>query len=292
MPAKRLVILCDGTWQNSLSDAGQNPSNITRMARAIKNRDDRHRTAIPQIVYYHPGLGTDGGPFKSFRNLLAGAHIKAVYSFISYNFEVGDELFFFGYSRGAYLVRAISGFIADFGILKKPGMSEFVDIFKSYTGGPFSENMDLQERQSSLIASNTLIAPSHVTVKVIGCFDTVGALGIPRFVPFQRNKYEFLNLSLSNNVEHAFHALALDENRKPFKPTLWFFTNKHGSDKFKQVWFNGSHGNIGGGDMQYIVKGSNFLTSRDDNPNVLSDGTLIWMVSECANLLSFDTDYL
>ncbi|KAK9312727.1 hypothetical protein V1522DRAFT_399062 [Lipomyces starkeyi] len=279
----------------------QNPSDVARLSRAIKTNDDRDKTspAIPQIVYYHPGLGTEIGPFKSLRNLFAGVfgwgiveHIKDVYSFISYNFEIGDELFFFGFSRGAYLVRAVSGFIADFGILKKPGMSEFVDVFKLYTERPFNENTELQETQSSLIEHNTLIAPGLVTVKVIGCFDTVGALGIPRVVPFQSHRYEFLNLSLSSNVEHAFHALSLDENRKPFEPTLWFFTSNHDPQKFKQVWFNGTHVNIGGGDMTYTVKGSNLLKSRDDSPNVLSDGTLIWMVSECEDLLSFDTVYL
>ncbi|KAK9234470.1 hypothetical protein V1525DRAFT_323933, partial [Lipomyces kononenkoae] len=286
-----------GTWQNSLSDMGQNPSNVARLSRAIKTKDDRDKTApaIQQVVYYHPGLGTEIGPFKSFRNLMSGLfgsgivqQIKDVYSFISYNFEIGDELFFFGFSRGAYIVRAISGFISDFGILKKPGMSEFVDVFQLYIERPFSTNTKLQEAQASLLEHNTLIAPSFIRVKIIGCFDTVGALGIPRFLPFQSRKYEFLNLSLSRNVEHAFHALSLDENRKPFEPTLWFFTKNQDPQRFKQVWFTGTHGNIGGGETQYIVRGSNLLGSRDDSPNVLSDGTLIWMVSECENLLSFD----
>ncbi|KAK9465904.1 hypothetical protein V1512DRAFT_196108, partial [Lipomyces arxii] len=286
-----------GTWQDSLSDTTQNPSNIARLTRAISTEDRRgvDGVVIPQIAYYHPGLGTDVGPFKSIRNILAGLfgwglmqHIKSIYGFISYNYELGDEIFLFGFSRGAFLARIINGFISDFGVLKKPGMSEFVDIFTLYTSREFAENSKLKAIQQALIKNNVLVNPNAVIVKVIGCFDTIGALGIPRLFPFQRNQYEFFNLSLTCNVEYALHALALDETRKAFRPTLWFFPPNRDSSKYKQVWFNGAHINVGGGDFSHSVPKSNYLHSHDAVANVLSDGPLIWMVSECQKLLQFD----
>ncbi|KAK9454336.1 hypothetical protein V1511DRAFT_460780 [Dipodascopsis uninucleata] len=296
---KRIIVLCDGTWQNSVSasSSSKNPTNVSRLARAICTKDDPE---IPQIVYYHPGLGT-GSAKIAIGNLISGItgygiveQIQDVYSFISYNYELGDELFFFGFSRGAYMVRAISGFILDFGILKKPGMSEFAQIFMAYPKMPFPQNEILQKRKLQLLKQSSLIDPSLIKVKLLGCFDTVGALGIPKIFSIH-NGYEFLNLELHKNVENAFHVLALDETRRQFCPTLWFFNEEQARYpmRYKQVWFTGAHINVGGGDQSKCLRNTNFLNLKNNNnPNVLSDGTLIWMIAQCHHLIKFDENYL
>ncbi|KAK9451279.1 uncharacterized protein V1518DRAFT_408134 [Limtongia smithiae] len=305
---KRLIILCDGTWQSTLSWSPQETSNIARIARALKTLDDRHGGSIPQVVYYQPGLGTDGGALYWMTNLFAGAfgwgileQIREVYNFISYNYEPGDELFMFGFSRGAFLVRAIVRFICDFGIIRKAGMSKFIDVFRLYLASPGSGGSErLQEKQHELDALNLLITCDKVTISVLGCFDTVGALGIPRWRAWGMRKYELADLCVYGNIRHVFHALALDEDRKIFKPTLFFFPQHCDMERYKQVWFSGAHINVGGGSFYHAMPGSDLLPVKDGDTgkkpkritNVLSDGPLIWMISECESLLAFDFHYL
>ncbi|KAJ8103176.1 hypothetical protein POJ06DRAFT_64803 [Lipomyces tetrasporus] len=297
---KRIILLCDGTWQNSLTQDHRNPSNVSRLARAIKPVAGN---GIQQIVYYHPGVGSYGGPLAWFLGGSFGEGIvkqmEDVYSFLSYNYLPGDEIFFFGFSRGSYMVRALCSFVLDFGILRKPGMSEFVPVFKMFMKKDFAKNAALQELQSTLAANGVLILPEEngekIKVKVIGCFDTVGSLGIPRVFPWQADVYAFLDMKLNSNVQYAFHALALDELRSVFQPTLWFFDPKGTNfQNYKQVWFTGAHLNVGGGPMSGLVPFSNLLPPpwNSQAPNVLCDGTLIWMIGQCWQMLDFDEKYL
>ncbi|KAK9462305.1 uncharacterized protein V1516DRAFT_669931 [Lipomyces oligophaga] len=308
---KRLIILCDGTWQNSLVNDDSNPSNITRIARAILPNDERtadeHGSQIPQIVYYHPGIATQNvGFWNRVFGLAAGKgivdQIEETYAFISSNYEPDDEIFFFGFSRGSYMVRSICGFILDFGLLTRYGMPMFVKVFEEYSKSnvPAEQNPALNELKRQLLtvkASQTeprLLTSDKIIVKFIGCFDTVGALGIPKLFTWQYDKYGFLDVKLNEKVQNARQALALDETRHPFVPTLWFFKDTEvNRQKCKQVWFNGVHINIGGGNIDDAEHYSNYLGRQSTvNPNTLSDGTLIWMVSEAEPFLAFDLDFL
>ncbi|KAK9312746.1 hypothetical protein V1522DRAFT_399118 [Lipomyces starkeyi] len=317
---KRIILLCDGTWQDSLAQTHWYPSNVSRLARAIKPVNSE---GIAQVVYYHPGVGSEGGILGWFLGGTFGEGIieqmKEVYCFLSYNYVPGDEIFFFGFSRGSYMVRALCSLVMEFGILRKSGMSEFVEVFQLFMKKKFEENEALKNLQEDLAKRGALIKPEYekhkITVKAIGCFDTVGSLGVPRIFPWQKNDYKFLDLKLNKNVEHAFHALALDEPRIVFRPTLWFFDPKGPNfDNYKQVWFTGNHENIGGGPMYGTAPHTNLLPPSNkvripnylsegtlawllskfvaQVPNVLSDGTLIWMVSQCRDLLDIDHKYL
>lgn len=126
-----------------------------------------------------------------------------------------------------------------------------------------------------------------VNVTTIGCFDTVGALGIPTLpIPGLRNivagvntrKYQFLDTELNQGVLNAFHALALDERRRPFTPTLWRKkqSGEHSAVNLKQCWFPGAHTNVGGG--------------YEDQE--IADITLAWMIQQCEPWLAFDRSYL
>ncbi|KAK9459565.1 uncharacterized protein V1516DRAFT_666104 [Lipomyces oligophaga] len=304
---KRIIILCDGTWQNSLVQDDFNSSNITRIARAILPFDQRsvnesEPQKISQITYYHPGVGSRKN--DKHDQLVGGAfgegiieQIRQVFAFISLNYEVNDELFFFGFSRGAYMVRSICGLILDFGILTGRGMSYFVKVFDAYTdsSAPVGVNQVLDSLKSKLLGlEGSFIDPKDIIVKFMGCFDTVGALGIPKQFSNQKIQYGFLNLNLNENVQNARQALSLDETRSSFEPTLWFFKDtKENRERYKQVWFTGVHINIGGGNMGNIIEGSDRRGQiGKESSNSLSDGSLIWMISEARSFLAFDDEYL
>ncbi len=143
---KRLIIACDGTWQDS--DNGyvrdpwlpsrpsghlQIPSNVTRICRAIEP-EDQHE--VSQVVYYQAGVGASNSIWET---LVGGAtglglaeNIREAYSFIAHNYAPGDEIFLLGFSRGAFTARSIAGLIGTIGLLTKIGLVDFYAIFKDY----------------------------------------------------------------------------------------------------------------------------------------------------------------
>ncbi|KAI1417545.1 hypothetical protein F5Y13DRAFT_184885 [Hypoxylon sp. FL1857] len=259
---KRIVVCCDGTWQNS--DNGyvkptasnpiptlQIPSNVTLISRAFKrNCSD----GTFQIVYYQSGVGSRAGIVD---RILGGAfgigiaeNIREAYSYICANYVDGDEIVLVGFSRGAFTARSIGGMISDLGLLTRAGMEFFYPVFKDMqnwmNGGYKDQFPDLpfpdkpkgphaaEEYRKRLVEKGyTRVRQDNgrgelIKVKAIGVWDTVG--------------------SLSNKIEHGFHALALDETRGPFSPTLWEREPEYRAvSDLRQVWFPGSHGNVGGG---------------------------------------------
>jgi hypothetical protein len=198
-----------------------------------------------------------------------------MYDFISNNYDEGDELFFFGFSRGAFTVRSVAGLVSDVGVLSADQMSNFPGLWAAYRSGtPFKDTGWYKEHGDEL-------QKEKVPIKVIGVWDTVGALGIPewfivrllRGVGIPINKaYEFHNTRLSENIEYAFQALALDEKRLAFPPALWFKPDGGGPSKaLRQCWFPGVHGNIGGSKEEPI--GAN---------------TFAWMVDNLEDMLTFE----
>ena len=266
--AERIVICSDGTW--SRPDAPY-PTNVVYVARAIA---PVARDGWPQIVFYDAGVGT--GNF--WERITGGAfgwgvtkNIEDAYRFLVHNYAQGDEILFFGFSRGAYTIRSTAGLLRNSGLLRK----EHADRFREAMNSHRSDVVRPDDRQ----ASDFRTKYSHqITVKFMGVWDTVGALGIPitalNFLTYRRHKFH--DTKLSRSIENAFHAVAIDEKRQPFKPTLWE-RQPSKTQRVEQVWSAGIHSNIGGGfsDMG------------------LSDLALRWMVErakECE--LAFDEDYL
>jgi uncharacterized protein (DUF2235 family) len=222
---KKLIVCCDGTWMNS--DSGwvkgkggssghpQTPSNVTRIARAMKDQDDAHHQ---QIVYYQAGIGTGVGLYDHIIGGGTGAglaeNIREAYSFLVSNYSEHDKLkqpdsiFLLGFSRGAFTARSIGGFIGAIGILKKIAMPFFYEIFQDWSNAidakrpprffdtyyklnpglkkkyPPAEYIgdkhkidDYMQAYREILISLSLT--QEVKVKCIGVFDTVGALGIP-----------------------------------------------------------------------------------------------------------------
>ncbi len=246
---KRIVVFADGTWNSPEKGLA---TNVLQMARGIKPIANN----IEQVVFYDWGVGTDR---KKIAGGLTGAgidkNILDCYRFIVHNFNEGDQLFFFGFSRGAYTVRSLAGFIRNCGFLKREFADHIPLAYKLYRkrSKATAPNEPLAEkfRKDFAVADIT-------PIEFIGAWDTVGSLGIP--VPFWgtlgEREFLFHDIEPSKIIQHARHALAIDENRIDFEPTLW--SEKEGLDLL-QVWFSGVHSDIGGG---YKEQGLSHIASQ------------------------------
>jgi uncharacterized protein (DUF2235 family) len=256
--SKRLVMCCDGTW--NFPDQ-QSPTNVTKVALAVAPED---HTGGEQRVFYHHGVGT--GRWERLRGGAFGfgvsRDVRDTYRFIVQNYEPGDELFFFGFSRGAFTARSTAGFVRNAGILRPDYVDRVDEAYALYRSR--TDTKTPRGREATLFRRSY----SYETrIRFIGVWDTVGALGIPvdglNLVTLFNRRFKFHNTDLSTSVDSAYHAMAIDEQRRQFKPTLWNQQNDAPKDQvIQQVWFPGVHSDIGGG---YEDHG-------------LSDVALLWMV--------------
>ena len=256
---KRLVICFDGTWNNA--DDERADTNVALLARAI------HSTVatggIPQSVLYLRGVGTAGLQaeviFEGATGLGVDENIRSGYMFIAQNYLPGDEIFLFGFSRGAFTARSLSGLINACGILKRQKLGDLGQAWTYYRSpGPHSPADFMNRYQSE----------SHVGAEInfLGVWDTVGALGIPGelFSSFDHDKYGFHDTGPCKSVKHGCHALAIDEHRNEFVPTLWTGALASDTQVIEQVWFAGAHSDVGGG----------YVTRK------LADIPLVWMAKK------------
>ena len=298
-PAKRLILCEDGTWLNSdsgdLKGSLAIPSNVTRIARCIKPISS---DGIPQIVYYHAGVGAGGG----FTNKLAGIdggglgeNVREGYTFLASNYSPGDEIFIFGFSRGAFTARSIAGLIDQIGLLTKEGLPYLAEIYRDvkhkhdrgyepkYPNLPFPDKPSAMDPEYNAQLRRGNLTRLEIPIKIVGVWDTVGSLGVPKIGWLERlglqsssmKEFAFYDTSLGNCIEYAFQALSLDERRFSFQPALWEKLDGNYTN-LRQVWFPGAHSNVGGGyDDQQIATIS-----------------LAWMVAQCQQFLDFDIDYV
>jgi uncharacterized protein (DUF2235 family) len=253
-PKKRLALFLDGTW-NVISDN----TNVWRLRSLFAPASS---DGCEQRAFYSTGLGTKfgervrGGMFgRGINTAITGA-----YEWLVNNYEPNDEIFIFGFSRGAYTARSLSGFVSKCGLLERGAPIGVNQLYMRYRNkGAKTIRTLIEEGQMEAARFNIeeawmLKYSRAVPIKFLGIFDTVGALGVP--FPLLRwikgSAYPFLNTGLRQSNDYAFHALAIDEHRKSFRPTLW--TNQGATDakprpidRTEQRWFVGAHANIGGG---------------------------------------------
>lgn len=278
---KRLVVCCDGTWhQLGISS----PTNVLKLARSIKyNADDQ----TPQIVSYLSGGCT--AEYDDLIERLGGSAlgwlidriIQDAYRFLclNYNIDAQDEIFLVGFSRGAYTVRCLAGMIYKCGLLKRSKIHEIPKAYHLYRDDKISPNSRkaqiFREDNSQKIDTEKDYLQYRVPIKMLGCWDTVGALGIPDLIPWLpitklwNQKYQFFDTTLSPIVENAFHAVAIDEKRKIFPSAPMEKNEKNPDQVVKEVLFVGEHSCIGGGIKQY---------------QGLSDYPLQWMLHQAQKL--------
>jgi uncharacterized protein (DUF2235 family) len=245
---KRLVICCDGTW-SSLKQP--NPTNVRRVW------DEVPRAAAdgtPQLTCYLEGVGA-GLPLLGH---LAGgafgwglsANVRKAYEFVVKNYEPDDELFFFGFSRGAYTARSTVGLIRNCGVLRSEHAGLIGDAYRLYRNRDEATGPDSPDA----VRFRKEHAHEDVTpIRFIGVWDTVGALGIPlsggRLLHLVNRRWQFHDMTLSSTVQSAFQALAVDEHRKSYVPAVWKPSRKPAeqNQEREQVWFAGAHSDVGGG---------------------------------------------
>ncbi|MFW0795031.1 DUF2235 domain-containing protein [Gordonia sp. CPCC 205515] len=255
---KRLIVCCDGTW----NVFGQkHPTNVVKLYEAIGSADD---DGVRQERIYVAGVGTK--PWQRIRGGVLGwglsKNLKEAYRKLVEAYEPGDEIFLFGFSRGAYTARSLGGFIRNSGILKREHMDQADAAFDLY------RDRDKSSAPRQEQATEFRQKYSHETpIRFIGVWDTVGSLGIPidgwKFAEKINRRWAFHDTQLSTTVQAAYHALAIDEKRRPFGPTLWTpQPDRPEGQIIEQVWFSGVHCNVGGG----------YADSR------ISDIPLVWMM--------------
>jgi uncharacterized protein (DUF2235 family) len=198
--------------------------------------------------------------------------IKDGYTKIAHVYEQGDELFIFGFSRGAFTARSLAGMIAVCGLPTANFTDELVNLaFDAYRD---------QVHRAAKLEKLTPWKMFPADIKMVGVWDTVGALGIPAVVGLvDPIFYGFLDTSLNPKIKNAFHAIAMDERRAEFMPTLWSGTPT-ADQHVEQVWFTGAHSDVGGGEADAV-------------PGVpeLSDIPLSWMIDRGRDLgLQVDED--
>ena len=255
---KRIIICADGTWNvpPGTKAGDEAPTNVWLLYQLIK---DVGNDGMPQLKYYHAGVGTVGDWVRRVVDGATGGglawNMVDCYQFLVDHYNPGDHVYLFGFSRGAYTVRTLAGLIRNSGIVKRDGIDatasrqRIKDAYALYRDRT-DETTPVAARAVDFRAAN-----SHPDFHIacIGVWDTVGALGVPatRFSPIAwlNDKYRFHDVTLSAYVDAAFHAMAIDERRGPFTPTLWIQQPQAAESRqvMEQVWFPGVHSDVGGG---------------------------------------------
>ncbi|OBZ66328.1 hypothetical protein A0H81_13789 [Grifola frondosa] len=295
MPSKRLFLFCDDPGE----DAGTSPetlagyggghgapyvTNVLRLSRAIKPYSDDSKL---QIVFYQSDVGSEancGGEFVTKDSRLLEAQgmafarkVREAYTFVAQNFELGDEIFLFGFSRGAYTARIVAEIIDKIGLLEIEMMGNFFTILKALVDG---EQPDIPPRTRRTTIRGVDLSYSvcmynvRLLYRCVGLWDTIGAV------------YNVINgvaigdTTLPVCINVALHAVSLQENRKEFAPIRWTPPERglNMNQVFKEVWFPGSHNDLGGSYARHE----------------LADIALFWMTGEllALSLCSIDTDFI
>ncbi|MEA2151386.1 MAG: hypothetical protein QOD69_3216 [Solirubrobacteraceae bacterium] len=245
---KRLVVCCDGTWNrpDELRNGVAAPTNVAKIALGVARGGE---DGVAQRLYYQRGVGTrrlerySGGGF----GYGLSRNIRDCYRFLVENYAPGDELYLFGFSRGAYTARSLAGLVRNCGILKPEHAGHIDAAYALYRSRGDRFKPTAIESQ---IFRRMYAHEDETPIRFVGVWDTVGALGIPIDgirLPFTDRLWGFHDTDLSRSVLSAYQALSIDEERGPFAPTLWTQQADAGGQVLEQVWFAGVHCDVGGG---------------------------------------------
>jgi uncharacterized protein (DUF2235 family) len=247
---RQLALFLDGTW-NTTDDN----TNIWRLRSICESCPE-------QSVYYDTGVGTASG--ERLRGGLfgygLGEEVVQAYRWIMESYRPGDRIFIFGFSRGAFTARSLSGFISKCGLLKPGSPISLKQLYARYRREKIHSIRRINTMTESELSQEEKWLKRYsmpIPIWFQGVFDTVGALGVPfgNFPRLSRSEFSFLETDLRINNTRAFQALAIDEHREAFAPTLWKKTVTAGAESYpprsiddvEQRWFPGAHADIGGG---------------------------------------------
>ncbi|MDT3683702.1 MAG: DUF2235 domain-containing protein [Pseudorhodoplanes sp.] len=291
---KNLVVCCDGTG----NEVSENISNVLKLYRVLRKTG---KTNPKQIVFYDPGVGTLArpDPWIKFRQdavmvlgLMTGygldERVLAAYTFLIDNYDEGDDIYLFGFSRGAYTVRMLAGLIHKVGLLSPPQKNLAEAALGSYKQSIEFDQSGVADTEASEVGPMSrddraaqfarIVSVRWPTIKFLGVWDTVASVIVPRPDRFYTFSLQELPHTRRNPSVRIFRqAIALDERRRMFRlhgwdekqtfmPNRFSKTNNSEPQDIKQVWFAGVHADIGGG----------YLEAESG----LSKFPLLWMIGE------------
>lgn len=285
---KRIVICCDGTG----NEIEEHQSNVLKFYRLLKKDDPS------QITFYDPGVGTinNSGPWRVFVNkflrivgLAFGngldKNILDAYKFLITTYQEGDEIYLFGFSRGAYTIRALAGLLHLVGLLRPSQLHMAEYALLSFKQSKKKNKFEIGRRVHMVLAAR------KCPIKFVGCWDTVGSVIIPRSDRFYLPSLQKLPfIDKNSSVEVFRQAMAIDERRRMFRLVVWKKNQKFISPQkenlqyekdqdCEQLWFAGVHSDIGG--------------SYPEIDSSIAKYPLGWMVEEAQQYgLEFDKDYI
>jgi len=276
----KIAVFIDGTG-NRGEPGGSTNTNVYKMSEMLE--------PYLQQWLYVPGIGTEDSASRNFfsrmgtaaQNLFdqafgrgATTRLKTTYKFIAETYQVGDQLFLFGFSRGALIARVLSGFIKKVGILfTNAAVAHYVEFafylyWKDLDGGRFDRFLRRMETRAGTNASE------GISTHFLGQWDTVEALFVPLIGPDTEAELRHVARRESASplpdwITHARHALAVHDLRSNFAPLLWSGATDPKTQSLKQLWFAGAHSDVGGGYADTPSPGTKF-----------SDEALLWMRTE------------
>ena len=283
---RRLVLFFDGTWNKVKTH-----TNVERLWQLVAPFD---LAGGEQVCKYVAGVGVAPG----LEHWLGGAfglglsdNVKEGFKWLSQLWRDGDEIWLFGFSRGAYTARSLGGVIRKCGLQQTDAKGEVSDavIDAAYDYYRNDVKPGVHDDGSDPTAVwRAQRGARDVLIRFIGVWDTVGSLGIPGvapWLPFSRARYAFHDTELSKIVQYAYQALAIDEHRKDFEPTKWTRPAqslqpgesatawKPEQIEVEQRWFVGAHSDVGGGEK---------TDGAGHSPDTLPEITLAWMQAKAA----------
>ena len=260
-PNKRLALFFDGTWNE--------PPDHTNVRRLRLMLAERGPDGIEQRAFYNAGVGTRWYDRLSGGLIGTGLseNVRDGYRWLVEHYDDGDEIYLFGFSRGAFTARSLAGIIARCGLLRADAPISFAQLFERYKQGDAVRTIhDLIRAKSDALSfdfeERALLEHAYYRrnlIKMVGVWDTVGSIGLPfgRLPGLSRRVLKFHNTNLSTTIEHSYQALAMDEYRAPYWAVLWTEFRPKVADReeagrpdqrwIEQRWFPGAHANVGGG---------------------------------------------
>ncbi|CAE6486873.1 unnamed protein product [Rhizoctonia solani] len=268
LTGKYILVFCDGTGKDGKQSSTDSKTNVWKLyqlalSTGVNSQAEwgpiKPSTLRQREIMYLPGVGSGSNrnPYNLLVRLFGSTivdNIVEVYLHIAKHYEAGSQVYLFGYSRGAFITRKVASLIYRIGIIRKR-----------------EEVLKLWDRHEQSVPWNFIESPprgSAIRIQALVVWDTVGL--IRSVEPKSKMEADILGMSdeeLPPNVNHAFHVVAFHENRKLFRVTL-FQPNPESETKLKEVWFPGSHSDVGGGDTKRVG---------------LSDISLIWIIGELQN---------
>ncbi|WP_345974920.1 DUF2235 domain-containing protein [Sulfurimonas sp. HSL3-7] len=238
---KNIIICLDGTWNKP--DEGRHEENKETNVRnlwELLEKDEPQK----QVVYYDEGVGSHW--YDRIRGGVSGRglskNIREAYFEVCRHYVPGDRVSIFGFSRGAYTARSLAGMVYSCGVIPR----------EQLTDNAIEEAFEVYKKADKPTRAEYKSKNITCEIEIVGVWDTVGALGIPvGFLKKYTNKFlQFHDTKINREIKHAYHALAIDEQRETFRPTLWHVRDKNAHQDIEQVWFAGVHSDVGGGYKQ------------------------------------------